>query len=78
MGYKRYPDVPGREAKMRELRATGLPLREIAEMLGCHWATVWEACTPGAKERSNARRRAYNTSPEGLRRQREYRARRAQ
>lgn len=77
MGYVRYEDREARDAEIRRLAEAGMSGPRIAQVVGCHRVTVWEVLAPGAKARHNARRAAYNTSPEGLQRQRDYRARKA-
>lgn len=76
MGFVRY-DRTRRDVRIRELDALGHSLRAIAEMIGCHHETVYEVLNPDKQAIYNARRAAHNTSPEGLERQRKYRARKA-
>ena len=77
MSYEDYPDREARDAEIRLLAQDGRSIREIAAAIGCNYETVREVIRPGLKARRNAERAAYNTSPEGLQRQRDYRARKS-
>lgn len=77
MGYVHEPDRFHRDLRILALHEAGLSLRRIAAIVGCDSSTVHEVVNPSKRAQYNARRAAHNTSPEGLERQRRYRARRA-
>jgi hypothetical protein len=77
VGFVRYADRQSRDAEILRLRSTGLSLRKIAALVGCGTDVVHGVVNPEARAAYDARRREHNTSPEGLERQREYRARKS-
>jgi hypothetical protein len=76
MGYVRWPNREARDAEILRLRLAGSSYRKIAALVGVDRETAFEVVNPGKRASYNTRRREYNTSPEGLERQRDYRARR--